>query len=126
MNTSTPTPRIPGETVLRVQDLGIRLRPGKTLPEGRTLLQGCSFELRAGERLTLVGESGAGKSLLAQALMGTLPDVMEASGQVQIVGRETNVTTGGLTRVALRKGSLVVNSSQGGGSKDTWIVDTEN
>lgn len=34
-----------------------------------------------------------------------------------------NVTTGGLTRVALRKGSTVVNSSQGGGSKDTWIVD---
>lgn len=35
------------------------------------------------------------------------------------------VTTGGLTRVAMRAGSLVVNSSQGGGSKDTWIVDTE-
>ncbi|HYE37219.1 circularly permuted type 2 ATP-grasp protein [Methylocaldum sp.] len=34
-------------------------------------------------------------------------------------------TTGGLTRVALKSGSLVVNSSQGGGSKDTWIVDTE-
>lgn len=34
------------------------------------------------------------------------------------------VTTGGLTRVAMRKGSLIVNSSQGGGSKDTWIVDT--
>ena len=33
------------------------------------------------------------------------------------------VTTGGLTRVALREGSLVVNSSQGGGSKDTWIVE---
>ncbi|BBE50983.1 hypothetical protein OYT1_ch1429 [Ferriphaselus amnicola] len=32
-------------------------------------------------------------------------------------------TTGGLTRVALRQGSLVVNSSQGGGSKDTWIVE---
>jgi uncharacterized circularly permuted ATP-grasp superfamily protein len=32
-------------------------------------------------------------------------------------------TTGGLTRVAMRKGSLVVNSSQGGGSKDTWIVE---
>ena len=40
-------------------------------------------------------------------------------------GPPTYVTTGGLTRVALRKGSLVVNSSQGGGSKDTWIVDTE-
>jgi len=37
-------------------------------------------------------------------------------------GENIEVTTGGLTRVALRKGSLVVNSSQGGGSKDTWIV----
>jgi uncharacterized circularly permuted ATP-grasp superfamily protein len=35
--------------------------------------------------------------------------------------RDSWVTPGGLTRVALRKGSLVVNSSQGGGSKDTWI-----
>jgi uncharacterized circularly permuted ATP-grasp superfamily protein len=35
-----------------------------------------------------------------------------------------HVTRGGLTRVALKKGSLVVNSSQGGGSKDTWIVET--
>jgi uncharacterized circularly permuted ATP-grasp superfamily protein len=32
------------------------------------------------------------------------------------------VVPGGLTRVALRKGSLVVNSSQGGGSKDTWVL----
>ncbi|MCG8670088.1 MAG: circularly permuted type 2 ATP-grasp protein [Pseudomonadales bacterium] len=40
-------------------------------------------------------------------------------------GEDTYVTTGGLTRVAMQKGSLVVNSSQGGGSKDTWIVDTE-
>jgi uncharacterized circularly permuted ATP-grasp superfamily protein len=40
-------------------------------------------------------------------------------------GARTFVTTGGLTRVALRKGSTVVNSSQGGGSKDTWIVDSE-
>jgi len=37
-------------------------------------------------------------------------------------GRGHYVTAGGLTRVALRKGSLVVNSSQGGGSKDTWVV----
>lgn len=37
----------------------------------------------------------------------------------------TRVTTGGLTRVALVEGSLVVNSSQGGGSKDTWIVQTD-
>lgn len=38
---------------------------------------------------------------------------------------QIHVTTGGLTRVALRRGSLVVNSSQGGGSKDTWIIDGE-
>ncbi|MEY2580700.1 MAG: hypothetical protein QOE09_549 [Ilumatobacteraceae bacterium] len=38
-------------------------------------------------------------------------------------GRDTYVTTGGLTRVALVDGSLVVNSSQGGGSKDTWVVE---
>ncbi len=40
-----------------------------------------------------------------------------------ITGRDTWVLPGGLTRVALRKGSLVVNSSQGGGSKDTWVLD---
>jgi uncharacterized circularly permuted ATP-grasp superfamily protein len=40
-------------------------------------------------------------------------------------GASNYVTTGGLTRVALRKGSTVVNSSQGGGSKDTWVVDLE-
>ncbi len=38
-------------------------------------------------------------------------------------GARSSVTAGGLTRVAMRKGSLVVNSSQGGGSKDTWVVD---
>jgi uncharacterized circularly permuted ATP-grasp superfamily protein len=39
-----------------------------------------------------------------------------------LCGRETSVTPGGLTRVALRPGSLVVNSSQGGGSRDTWVI----
>jgi uncharacterized circularly permuted ATP-grasp superfamily protein len=37
-------------------------------------------------------------------------------------GQRVNVLPGGLTRVALREGSLVVNSSQGGGSKDTWVL----
>jgi uncharacterized circularly permuted ATP-grasp superfamily protein len=41
-----------------------------------------------------------------------------------LTGATSYVTAGGLTRVALPKGSLVVNSSQGGGSKDTWIVET--
>ncbi|AET90630.1 hypothetical protein BYI23_B000230 [Burkholderia sp. YI23] len=38
-------------------------------------------------------------------------------------GREVSMCAGGLTRVALREGSLVVNSSQGGGTKDTWMVE---
>ena len=37
-------------------------------------------------------------------------------------GPEVHVTPGGLTRVALKEGSLVVNSSQGGGSRDTWVM----
>jgi uncharacterized circularly permuted ATP-grasp superfamily protein len=40
-----------------------------------------------------------------------------------ITGKDTWVLPGGLTRVALRRGSLVVNSSQGGGSKDTWVLE---
>jgi uncharacterized circularly permuted ATP-grasp superfamily protein len=40
-----------------------------------------------------------------------------------VTGAKTWVLPGGLTRVALRRGSLVVNSSQGGGSKDTWVLD---
>ena len=39
-------------------------------------------------------------------------------------GREVRIVPGGLTRVALREGSLVVNSSQGGGTKDTWVLET--
>ena len=50
-------------------------------------------------------------------IMGPLAHAMqEAHDKVRIV-------PGGLTRVALTKGSLVVNSSQGGGTKDTWVLD---
>ncbi len=42
-----------------------------------------------------------------------------------LVGEDITIVPGGLTRVALRPGSLVVNSSQGGGSKDTWVLDDE-
>jgi uncharacterized circularly permuted ATP-grasp superfamily protein len=72
------------------------------------------------------------RNYIAQPTLGisTVPTL--ARGQLEprhvdlrpfiLSGKDTKVTTGGLTRVALRKGSLVVNSSQGGGSKDTWIV----
>src|SRR5437879_13735038 len=39
-----------------------------------------------------------------------------------LTGPDVYVTAGGLTRVALRPGSLIVNSSQGGGSRDTWVM----
>jgi uncharacterized circularly permuted ATP-grasp superfamily protein len=43
-----------------------------------------------------------------------------------LYGEEIYVLPGGLTRVALKKGSLIVNSSQGGGSKDTWVLKNGN
>jgi uncharacterized circularly permuted ATP-grasp superfamily protein len=43
-----------------------------------------------------------------------------------LMGEKITLVPGGLTRVALRKGSLVVNSSQGGGSKDTWVLRDSN
>ncbi|MBN2646747.1 MAG: circularly permuted type 2 ATP-grasp protein [Thiotrichales bacterium] len=65
--------------------------------------------------------------------LSTVPTLCEANLEPRHVdlrpfilqGEKSFVTAGGLTRVALQKGSLVVNSSQGGGSKDTWIVVTE-
>ncbi|MBX9817528.1 MAG: ATP-binding cassette domain-containing protein [Burkholderiaceae bacterium] len=78
------------DIVLQVNDLRIHLKPGPHAPQGRTLLEACSFALQAGERLTMVGESGAGKSLLAQAIMGTLPAALQASGSVRIGNVATN------------------------------------
>lgn len=74
------------------------------------------------------------KSYIAQPTLSlsTAPTLVE-NGNVEprhldlrpfiLQAEKQYVTTGGLTRVAMNKGSLVVNSSQGGGSKDTWIVD---
>ena len=42
-----------------------------------------------------------------------------------LYGEKVTIIPGGLTRVALRAGSLVVNSSQGGGSKDTWVLEAK-
>ncbi len=67
--------------------------------------------------------------LLEQQLWGLLRDTEDRlEGRhvdlrpYVLCGKKIFVLPGGLTRVALRKGSLVVNSSQGGGSKDTWVL----
>ena len=42
-----------------------------------------------------------------------------------VFGDDIRIVPGGLTRVALREGSMIVNSSQGGGSKDTWVLEED-
>lgn len=55
----------------------------------RCLLEPLSFSLRAGEVLVLLGESGAGKSLLAQALMGLTPPALQVCGEVHLAGQRS-------------------------------------
>ncbi|MBL8774529.1 MAG: circularly permuted type 2 ATP-grasp protein [Acidimicrobiales bacterium] len=68
--------------------------------------------------------------ILALSTAPTLCDGVIAPRHVDLrpfilTGEHPYVTTGGLTRVARQEGSLIVNSSQGGGSKDTWIIDPD-
>ena len=64
-------------------------------------------------------------SLPAQAGTGLAPRHLDLRPFV-LTGERTRVFPGGLTRVAMREGSLIVNSSQGGGSKDTWVLADDN
>ena len=73
------------------------------------------------------------RNYIAQPLvrLSTVPTLVEDHVEPRHVdlrpfvlqGERMYVTPGGLTRVALRRGSMVVNSSQGGGSKDTWVIE---
>jgi uncharacterized circularly permuted ATP-grasp superfamily protein len=64
---------------------------------------------------TLIGGGGSGLPRLEPRHVDLRPFVL--------MGAHPRVLAGGLTRVALREGSLIVNSSQGGGSKDTWVLE---
>ena len=57
---------------------------------------------------------------MAPKTVGAILDAIAANWHVP---DGIEITPGGLTRVALKKGSLVVNSSQGGGTKDTWVLE---
>ena len=57
------------------------------------------------------------------AQRGLAPRHVDLRPFVLVSPDQIKVTAGGLTRVALKKGSLVVNSSQGGGTKDTWVLE---
>ena len=68
-------------STLRIEDLTIRT-------EDRVLVSGFSASVGRGEPLTLLGESGSGKSLVAQAIMGTLPPGLVASGRILLDGTD--------------------------------------
>jgi peptide/nickel transport system ATP-binding protein len=66
--------------ILDVQNLGV------TAKDGTPLVSDVSFRLDAGERLSLIGESGSGKSLTSFAITGLLPDGLTATGSVRLAG----------------------------------------
>ena len=75
-------------STLRIEDLTIRT-------EDRVLVSGFSASVGRGEPLTLLGESGSGKSLVAQAIMGTLPPGLVASGRILLDGTDLLSLDGG-------------------------------
>lgn len=83
MNTLSP------DAALRVQDLSVW--------HGQSaLVQGIDFSIARGGVMTLLGESGSGKSLLAQAIMGNLPGSLRCSGQIEIDGERSDAADAAL------------------------------
>lgn len=78
------TPKARATLLLRVEAL--------TIDGDGVTIAPISFSLASGERLTLLGETGSGKSLIAQAIMGTLPNGLIANGQLTITGQHVAAT----------------------------------
>ncbi|TFD88908.1 ABC transporter ATP-binding protein [Cryobacterium serini] len=92
MTDSTPT--------LSVTDL----RVGSPFTE---LLHGISFDIAAGERVGLIGESGSGKSLTATAVMGLLPETLAATGTIRLNGVDADLLTAGERRLNSLRGNTM-------------------
>lgn len=71
------------DVVLSAEDVSVRVLGAQT-----ALLEPVSLALKAGEPLVVIGETGSGKSLLAQALLGTLPQELVASGSLWLDGEQ--------------------------------------
>jgi ABC-type glutathione transport system ATPase component len=80
------------------------LRVGSTYGE---LLHGISFDIAAGERVGLIGESGSGKSLTATSVMGLLPESLTATGGVHLNGVDANLLTAGERRLNQLRGNTM-------------------
>ncbi len=74
-----------GEPVLKAEDLTVRFKRRNT---DVAAVNGVSFALRAGETMTILGESGSGKSVSLKALMGLLPPYAQIQGKVWLNGRD--------------------------------------
>ena len=92
MTPSTPT--------LSVKDL----RVGSPFNE---LLHGISFDIEAGERVGLIGESGSGKSLTATSVMGLLPETLTATGTINLNGVDADLLTAGERRLNRLRGNTM-------------------
>ncbi|HEY0181773.1 MAG TPA: ABC transporter ATP-binding protein [Rhodopila sp.] len=83
--TATPDPAVNTAPVLRVEDLTVRFKRRNV---DVAAVNGVDFSLQAGETLTILGESGSGKSVSLKALMGLLPEYGGVSGKVWLNGQE--------------------------------------
>ena len=84
---ATPTPTASNdEPILRIRDLRIRFRsPGRRT----TAVSGIDLELRAGEILGIVGETGCGKTVTGLSVMGLLPETAEVeAAELRLLGRD--------------------------------------
>lgn len=72
-------------SVVAVRGLSVRAGSGT---DGAALVDDLSFDVEAGRRLGLIGESGSGKSLTALAILGLLPSGLVPSGSITVSGHE--------------------------------------
>ena len=89
-----------GAPVLSVQGLSVATR-------STPLVQDVSFDLAAGERVGVIGESGSGKSLTALAVLGLLPDGVTATGSVRLAGVEHDLVGAPERRLAALRGRRI-------------------
>ena len=94
------------------------LGQGRAGGEGQRRLGDVTIGMRLDEGAELVDLAARGGRADQHAVAAGAVDLRP----FVLVGDRVRLTPGGLTRVALREGSLVVNSSQGGGTKDTWVL----
>lgn len=76
--------------LLQVEHLSVLSHPQQGASAPDVLLEPLSFTLYPGERLTILGETGAGKSLLMQAIMGLLPKGLYSQGRIFVAGQEVS------------------------------------